>query len=126
MDKVGISKLYGLVPSLVSPQDGEFIAATETQIGWSTIPGGTSYHLQISTDREFLSVEIEDMITLEATPALEDLWIHYEHIKQLSQHTEYNCRVRAKTDSSDFSDWSHVLTFSTHLHYFLYRNEDLL
>jgi hypothetical protein len=89
-------------PTPASPADGSVGVSTEPILRWNVASSATSYRVQLSTDRGFSSIVINDsMLTAPSHEA-----------SGLSKSTNYFWRVRA-TNSYGTSDWSTVSMFTT-------------
>jgi hypothetical protein len=89
-------------PTPASPADGSVGVSTEPILQWNVASSATSYRLQVSTDRVFSSIAVDDS-TLTATS---------NRLSGLSNGTSYYWRVLA-TNSYGESDWSTVSLFTT-------------
>jgi len=89
-------------PTPASPADGSVGVPTEPTLQWNVASSATSYRLQISTDRVFSSIVVDDSM-LTATS---------HQVSGLSNGTSYYWRVLA-TNSYGESDWSTFSLFTT-------------
>ncbi|MFH0991063.1 MAG: FG-GAP-like repeat-containing protein [bacterium] len=89
-------------PTLSSPANNATNQASSVLLGWSSISGGTFYHLQVSTNQTFSSLSIEDSL----------LTTNSKQLSNLATNSTYYWRVRAK-NAAGYGSWSSVYSFST-------------
>ena len=89
----------------ILPLNGSLAVGLSPSIKWASVPGATSYELQVDTSSTFSGTLFFDSSSLTDTAAT---------IGSLFHNTKYFWRVRA-TGSGGFSNWSDVYSFTTKL-----------
>lgn len=91
------------VPTLSSPVDGSKVANLTPRLEWSAPTGATSYRLQVSSDKEFTELVIDETGITDT---------HCDITSGLSWSTGYAWRVNASNESGT-SEWSKYWKFKT-------------
>jgi len=90
-------------PSLESPKNKSNISALTLRLEWHASPGATSYQLQVSTDRDFITLVID-------RTGINDTY--YDITTKLKPNTRYFWRVNA-SNTQGTSEWSRRWRFKT-------------
>ena len=90
-------------PELIAPENASLDISNENiHMKWHSISGAEYYHLQISSDRGFYPLSINE------ESVSDTVFI----VNVLSPETRYYWRVKAKSESGE-SDWSDIFEFTT-------------
>lgn len=88
-------------PSLTAPLDGSADQQNALYLEWTESPVASAYHVQVSTQSDFLDLTVDDRnILVPITP-----------VKDLQVDSTYHWRVRAFNEVG-FSDWSSAWSFT--------------
>jgi hypothetical protein len=89
-------------PALVSPTKGAELAATQPQFQWTSVPGARNYRLQVSTDPNFGSKLLDNVVTASTS--------YVSNTTYPAQSTLY-WRVQANDEKATALIWSDSGTF---------------
>jgi uncharacterized repeat protein (TIGR02543 family) len=89
-------------PPLSSPGNGAVDVSLTPTLAWSTAPGASIYHIQVSTSDNFSSISQQDSLVKDT----------FKTLSALSNTETCYWRVRAKNDGG-VSAWSNVWIFTT-------------
>ncbi len=93
-------------PALTSPADGKINCPTTQTLNWASVTGGTSYHVQVSSDPSFnTSFIVKDTIVVSALSL---------NVSGMQNGKKYFWHVRT-INSTDSSAWSDVRSITTNL-----------
>lgn len=87
---------------LSTPDDGATGLDTDVLFTWFPDENAVQYRIQISEDNTFSPASVEETLTDTSLT-----------VTDLSTDTEFNWRVRAEFDDTNFGDWSEIWTFTT-------------
>ena len=90
------------IPVLASPANGALGQVLAPSLTWATATGAAFYHVQVSTNSAFMSVQVDDSTVATTT----------KNIATLADSTKYYWRVRSK-NSGGISGWSGAWNFTT-------------
>ncbi|HPU23821.1 MAG TPA: T9SS type A sorting domain-containing protein [Candidatus Kapabacteria bacterium] len=88
-------------PNLLSPANDSTGVSHSPTLSWQASANATIYHVQVSTDSSFSTIQVNDTVTTTS-----------RQLSNLQYSTKYYWRVRA-INSSGSSDWSVVWSFMT-------------
>lgn len=90
-------------PVIISPSDGAAGISTYPTLVWAPVAGASSYHVQLSSDRQFRTIVLEMTDVRETSVGL----------SSLTPKTDYYWRVRGADSTGGLSDWSVEWSFAT-------------